>query len=113
MAESIHVRKAQEMARALIAREASTGRDTGEAMRIASRKHGIPFSALWALRYRAPKDVFASVFFAIQTAYEATVADQERKLRHEIDIQKAKGALAEDSARQILDVAGCSPVEPR
>jgi hypothetical protein len=104
------VKKAQEMARAIIAREAISGRDQGEAMRIASRKYGIPYGALWALRYRAPKDIFASVFFAIQSAHEAMCEQQRRKLQHELVLAKARGAHP-DLIRTVAHIGGVKQPE--
>jgi hypothetical protein len=100
-----YVKKAQQMAHALVARETISGRDTGEAMRIASRKYGIPYNALWSLRYRAPKDIFASIYFAISSAHEAMCDQQRQKLEHELSVAKARGAHP-DLLREVSALGG-------
>lgn len=75
-----YLKEAQEMAREVVAIEAKDGRDIGAAMRNAARRHGIPFGALWALRYRPPKDILAGVYFSIRKAHEATLEQQRKKL---------------------------------
>jgi hypothetical protein len=48
-----------------------------------------PYSALWRLRYRKPKDIWASVYVKLQAAYLAACERQKRKLAHETAISKA------------------------
>lgn len=63
--------------------------DTLEAaMHRVSRTHGIEHQTLWRLRYRRPKDLLASVYLKLKSAYEAECTRQEAKLRHELEITK-------------------------
>jgi hypothetical protein len=88
---SEYVRKAQDWALRLISEEFETVGNTDIAMRRVARKHHVPYRALWSLRYRAPREIGASVYFALQAAYEATHAAHARQAQHELAIQQAKG----------------------
>lgn len=87
-------------ANALVAREYRGPGDTIEgAMSRAERRWGVPFQTFWSLRYRPPKDVLASIYLTIQSAYEAAVASQEARLREALqDTRKALGDAASTSA---------------
>lgn len=75
--------------------------DTVEAARHrASRKTGLPETVFWKLRYRRPKDILASVYFALKEAYEAECERQEARLRHELEMTK----------RMLGDAASTNPV---
>ena len=64
--------------------------DTVEAaMYRAEQKYGVPAQAFWALRYRTPKDIVASVYLRLKAAYEAECGRQEARLRHELELVKA------------------------
>lgn len=74
----------------LVRREHRGPGDTIDAARLrAARKHHVPERTLWALRYRRPKDLMASVYLRIKAAYEAECERQEARLRHELEITKA------------------------
>jgi len=74
--------------------------DTQEAaMYRASARHGIEPNVFWALRYRRPKDVLASVYFKLKAAYENECERQEARLRHELEMVKA---LERTPGRQAL-----------
>jgi hypothetical protein len=55
----------------------------------AEQKYGVPAQTFWALRYRRPKDILASVYRTLQAAYEAECGRQEARLRHELEMAKA------------------------
>ena len=75
---------------ALIRREHKGPGDTLDAARHrVARKHRIPERTLWALRYRRPKDLLASVFVALYRAHQIECERQEARLRHELEITKA------------------------
>lgn len=59
------------------------------ALHRAAVKHGLDPKILWRLRYRTPKDLLASVYLRIKSAYEAECERQEARLRHELEITKA------------------------
>ena len=74
--------------------------DTQEAaMYRAAQRYGIDPGTFWALRYRRPKDILASIYLRLKAAYDAEVSRQEAKLRHELEITKA---LAPTEARLAL-----------
>ena len=63
--------------------------DTVEAaMHRAATVFGIPVETFWALRYRRPKTMAVAAWLRIKTTYDAIVASQEAKLRHELEIAK-------------------------
>ena len=47
------------------------------------------FSALWALRYRPPKDIGVSIYARLQAAHEAVREAQMRKFQDEYERAKA------------------------
>lgn len=65
----------------------------------AEQKYGVPANTFWALRYRKPKDILASIYKTLQAAYEAECGRQEARLRHELELVKA---LPSTPARQSL-----------
>ncbi len=74
--------------------------DTVEAaMYRAEQRYGVPAQAFWALRYRKPKDILASVYLRLKAAYEQECDRQEARLRHELELVKA---LPATPARQAL-----------
>lgn len=58
-------------------------------MHRAEAKYGVPAQAFWALRYRTPKDILASVYLRLKAAYEAECGRQEARLAHELELVKA------------------------
>jgi len=93
------VDEASAWAEKLVLRESRGPGDLNNAMHRISKRHGVPYTALWRLRYRRPKDVMASIYFALQAAYEAERARQLRALQHEIEIEKAAGRTSSNSVR--------------
>lgn len=81
---------ARDWAAKLVQRESRGPGDTENAMRRLETRYGIPWRTLWSLRYRPPSDVFVSVYERLGAAYQAECERQERLLRHEIQITKAK-----------------------
>ena len=77
----------------MVARETRCPGDTKNAMHRLSRRYGIGFGTLWNLRYRKPKDLFTSIYFAVQTAYEAECDRQQRLLDAERASTQAKTKL--------------------
>lgn len=74
--------------------------DTQEAsMYRAAERYGVEPQTFWALRYRPPKDIFASIYFRLKAAYEAECGRQEARLRHELELTKA---LPATPSRQAL-----------
>lgn len=88
------VEEAAAWAEAMVSREARGPGDLPNAMERIARRYGIPHSVLWSLRYRRPKDLFASVYFKLRAAYEAECERQLRQLQHELEITKARAGAA-------------------
>ncbi|VFU07904.1 hypothetical protein [Methylocella tundrae] len=93
-----YVERASVWADALVRKETRGPGDLDNAMRRAARASGVPYSAFWALRYRRPKDILASIYFALRDAYEAERARQLQALKHELEITAAQ---AGDSAHSV------------
>lgn len=74
---------------ALLAR---TYRGPGDTIEAATHRaeaiYGVPAQTFWALRYRKPKDILASVYLRLKAAYEHEVARQEAKLAHELRLTR-------------------------
>lgn len=81
----------------LIRRESRGPGDSENAMRRLEARYGIGWRTFWALRYRPPADVFVSVYERLRAAYITECERQERLLRHEITIAKAKGLASAPS----------------
>ncbi|MGU9981517.1 hypothetical protein ACJ4V0_15890 [Phreatobacter sp. HK31-P] len=82
------------------------GGDTQKAMKQVSRRYGIPYGVLWALRYRRPKGIFWDVVEKIKTAYAAECHRQAVKISERInDIAGEHGhEIAEAVERPIGDL---------
>lgn len=65
---------------------------------------GVPWRTFWQLRYRPPSDVFVGVYLSLKAAYEAECERQERLLRHEREITKAKASAFEALAGARADM---------
>lgn len=87
--QEMSVAAAQEMASRLVQRESRGPGDLDNAMRRIEAKYGVPYSLLWSLRYRQPKDILVGVFTKLKTAYQAECARQAALLEHELTITKA------------------------
>lgn len=84
------VADARDWANKLVLRESRGPGDTENAMRrLAARYGGLDYGALWGLRYRPPKRIFADVYFALAAAYQAECERQQRLLQHDIATTKA------------------------
>lgn len=105
-AEAELVTEAAGWAEDLTRREARGPGDFANAMRRVASRLGVPYGALWALRYRPPKGVLASLYFALRDAREAERARQIRALEH--DIEKTERTAGTDhhslrAARAVVD----------
>ncbi len=81
---------ARAWANELVRRESRGPGDMENAMRRLEYRYGINWRTFWQLRYRPPSDVFVGVYLQLKAAYEAECERQERMLRHEREITKAK-----------------------
>jgi len=100
------VAEASEIARFLTAREARGAGDTEGSMRRVETRYGVPFSILWALRYRRPKDIAASILIRLRAAHAAECERQLKALQHELEIARAKGLSASPLVRAAARLSG-------
>jgi hypothetical protein len=107
MSEAL-VSDARQWANNLVQREARGPGDTENAMRRVSQRYGVDYSALWALRYRPPKRVFADIYFALRHAYEAECERQLRQLEHELEITRAKAGPNHAAVRAAETLVGAA-----
>jgi hypothetical protein len=74
----------------LVRREHRGPGDTIDAARArTARKHRVPEQALWALRYRKPKRIWADLYKRLEMAVAAEIQSQEARLAHELAITKS------------------------
>ena len=78
--------------------------DMENAMRRLEARYWVPWRTFWQLRYRPPSDVFVGVYLRLKAAYEAECERQERLLRHEREITKAKASAFEALAGAHADM---------
>lgn len=100
------VSEARDWAKWLVQRESRGPGDLENAMRRIEARYGIPFSTLWSLRYRPPKDIFVSTFERLHAAYVAENERHQRLLKHEQEITKAKSRIASALVRAASALAG-------
>lgn len=89
MTDSAYIDDAAHWARELTRAESRGPGDMRNAWSRLERRYGVPARTFWALRYRRPKDLWASVYLRLRAAYEAECARQVERLEHEIGITKA------------------------
>lgn len=83
------VEDAATWAEALVQRSYQGPGDTIEAAQYrAEAKYGVPAQTFWALRYRKPKHILASIYLKLKHAYQAECERQETRLRHELEMTK-------------------------
>ena len=66
--------------------------DFGNALHRIARRERLPHAALWGLRYRPPKDVYASTLFKLRDAYARACEHQLHMLEQTVADHKATGA---------------------
>jgi hypothetical protein len=104
--KSPEVDQAAEWARELVRMEARGPGDLPNAMDRIERRHGLPPRTLWALRYRTPKDIFASVYNRLRAAYEGERQRQIRKLQHELILTTAIAGASDPAVAAAEAVLG-------
>ena len=62
--------------------------DVDNALRRIARRYGLEYGALWSLRYRSPKRIWADVYNALHSAYAAECDRQMRALQHDLEITR-------------------------
>lgn len=102
----------------LVRREHRGPGDTIDAARTrAARKHKVPEQALWALRYRKPKRIWADLYKRLEQAVAAEIQSQEARLAHEIAVTKAittsqAGRALVDEAEALLGASAGEEIRP-
>ena len=88
--EADAVDKAAKWASALLARvHRGPGDNIETAMHRAEQKYGVPYSTLWALRFRKPKKMGVAAWGYLKSVYEAECGRQEAIVRHDLTVLKA------------------------
>lgn len=100
------VEQSREWAKALVHAEARGPGDYGNALARVARSLGVGRAKLWALLYRPPKDVPASVFVSLFAAYQATCNSQKRKFENELARTRAIAGADSILVRAAFAVAG-------
>ena len=108
MNASAFVIQARDWARDVVNADVRGPGDLENAMRRVEQRCGIPFAALWGLRYRPPKDVGVSIYTKLQAAHADMCERQMRKFRDELDRTKATGWVGETLIRAADALAGAS-----
>jgi hypothetical protein len=93
MSSAAFISHAADLSRQMVARESRGPGDIDNAMRRLEARYGIPYSILWALRFRKPKTLDVGVFARILGAYESECDRQQRAIEHEREITRAKTAI--------------------
>ena len=102
MSTAIH---AQRLVNEMLRWESRGAGDTEGAMRRLGNRHGIPWRVFWTLKYRAPKDLFVSVFEDIKAAHKAEAERQLQKVKHALQIAEINGVYVRDLADQVEALA--------
>lgn len=89
------VEEAQNWVREMVQRETRCSGDTINAIRRLSSRHKIPYSVIWSLKYRPPKDLFCSVYEKLGRAYENEIRRAVSALDHERKLTNAKTKLGQ------------------
>lgn len=104
---------AKEWANKLILGESRGPGDMENAMRRLEARYGIPFSTLWALRYRPAKDPKASVYLRLQGAWADFRERQFKALQHDIETTAAIVGPDRHSVRAAQALVGSRAGEER
>jgi hypothetical protein len=100
------VSDAREWARQMVHAESRGSGDLDRAMAAVARRCGVTVSLIRSLHYRPPKDLWASCYFKIASAYRAECERQARKIEHEIAITSAKVGSTSVFVRAAAALAG-------
>lgn len=100
------VNDAKGWAKELVRRESRGPGDNFNAMKRVARRHEMSWRIFWTLRYRPPRDLMTGIYEKLRCAYLAECERQERLLRHEIEITKAKGIVASPGLRAAATLVG-------
>ena len=89
MSNTAYVEEASNWALRLTQAETRGPGDMQNAWRRLEARYGVPWRTFWALRYRRPRDLTATIFHQLREAYEAERQRQMRLLQHELEITRA------------------------
>lgn len=106
MSAAAFVDQARDWAREIVNADVRGPGDLENAMRRVESRFGISFAALWALRYRPPKDVAASIYLKLQQAHAAVCESQMRKYQHELEKTRQTTGHSAALVRASVAVAG-------
>lgn len=80
--------QSRERAAYIVNRESRGPGDLDNAMRRLETKRGVPYTVLWAFRYRPPKDILVSIYLKIECAFNEVCEEERKRLEHSIQISR-------------------------
>ncbi|WP_407529404.1 hypothetical protein [Methylobacterium oryzisoli] len=75
--------------------------DTNNAMRRIARRYQIPFPALFSLRYRSPRRVWADIYAAVRAARDEELQKHIGRLQHDLEITRAIAGPNDSAVRAV------------
>jgi hypothetical protein len=88
MSDAAYVDEAARWAKWLTHAEARGPGDMEPAWRRLEARYGVAWRTFWALRYRKPREITASVYARLSAAYQAERERQLRLLQHDMEITR-------------------------
>lgn len=90
----------------MVKQEAKCPGDAINAMRRISNRHSVPYSLLWSLKYRPPKDLYVSAFEKLEAAYDKELRSAVSALDQERKLTEAKSWIGKSLSRAADALAG-------
>lgn len=84
------VETAQDWVKLMVQRESRGAGDRINAMRRLANRYGVPYSTMWGLIYRPPRDLWVTVYEKLEAAYESELKKQQSLLEHERVLYEAR-----------------------
>lgn len=109
---SADVSRAQTWADDLVRWEAKGWGDAGNAMKRVAARAKVPFSKVWALKYRPPKEIASHVLSRLEAAHAAERERQLRKLADETALTALVAGPNHPAVRAAGALLRAAAVEP-
>lgn len=99
------VETAQDWVKLMVQRESRGAGDRINAMRRLANRYGVPYSTIWNLTYRPPRDLWVTVYEKLEAAYHAEIRRAVSVLEHERALYEARTKVGEGlvSVADLLD----------
>lgn len=89
------VETAQDWVKLMVQRESRGAGDRINAMRRLANRYGLPYSTIWNLAYRPPRDLYVSIYEKIEAAYACETRRAVTALEHERAFYEARTKVGE------------------